>query len=201
MHAELAQLRDDLAPDLAAAAAVDRGDRRALRAPGAAPGLRRSVPRLGRASTSSASASERSGQGDVRGDRRLLRPRRRLGHARAPGMNFLVHNMCRLPGSGGTWMIVKGGMGTVTQQLARRGARGTAREIAHRRDGERDPRRRRRGDAAWCSTTARRCAPSVVVSNADPFRMRDAGRRRRRCPRTTTQRIDGYARATARRSR
>jgi phytoene dehydrogenase-like protein len=34
------------------------------------------------------------------------------------GMNFLVHNMCRLPGSGGTWMIVRGGMGTVTRTLA-----------------------------------------------------------------------------------
>jgi hypothetical protein len=43
------------------------------------------------------------------------------------GMNFLVHNMCRLPGSGGTWMVVEGGMGSVTQQLAasalRHGAR------------------------------------------------------------------------------
>ena len=34
------------------------------------------------------------------------------------GMNFLVHNMCRLPGSDGTWMIVGGGMGTVTRTLA-----------------------------------------------------------------------------------
>src|SRR4029078_12933783 len=34
------------------------------------------------------------------------------------GMNFLIHNMCRLPGSGGTWMIVKGGMGVVTDRLA-----------------------------------------------------------------------------------
>jgi phytoene dehydrogenase-like protein len=34
------------------------------------------------------------------------------------GMNFLVHNMCRLPGSGGTWMIVRGGMGTITDMLA-----------------------------------------------------------------------------------
>jgi phytoene dehydrogenase-like protein len=34
------------------------------------------------------------------------------------GMNFLVHNMCRLPGSDGTWMICRGGMGTVTQRLA-----------------------------------------------------------------------------------
>src|SRR2546428_1377510 len=34
------------------------------------------------------------------------------------GMNFLIHNMCRLPGSEGTWMIVKGGMGAVTARLA-----------------------------------------------------------------------------------
>jgi hypothetical protein len=34
------------------------------------------------------------------------------------GHNFLVHNMCRLPGSDGTWMIVRGGMGTVTSLLA-----------------------------------------------------------------------------------
>ena len=35
------------------------------------------------------------------------------------GHNFLVHNMCRLPGADGTWMIVEGGMGAVTQRLAR----------------------------------------------------------------------------------
>ncbi|MEO8801502.1 MAG: FAD-dependent oxidoreductase, partial [Polyangiaceae bacterium] len=34
------------------------------------------------------------------------------------GMNFLVHNMCRLPNAGGTWMIVKGGMGTVSGAFA-----------------------------------------------------------------------------------
>lgn len=34
------------------------------------------------------------------------------------GHNFLVHNMCRLPGAGGTWMVVRGGMGTVTTRLA-----------------------------------------------------------------------------------
>jgi phytoene dehydrogenase-like protein len=36
------------------------------------------------------------------------------------GHNFLVHNMCRLPGADGTWMIVRGGMGTVTQTIAYR---------------------------------------------------------------------------------
>ncbi|MFS8520359.1 MAG: NAD(P)/FAD-dependent oxidoreductase [Micromonosporaceae bacterium] len=34
------------------------------------------------------------------------------------GHNFLVHNMCRLPGSDGTWMVAVGGMGTVTRVLA-----------------------------------------------------------------------------------
>jgi phytoene dehydrogenase-like protein len=35
------------------------------------------------------------------------------------GMNFLIHNMCRRPGSDGTWMVVQGGMGTVPAVLAR----------------------------------------------------------------------------------
>ncbi|MGI5213702.1 phytoene desaturase family protein [Plantactinospora sp. CA-290183] len=34
------------------------------------------------------------------------------------GHNFLAHNMCRLPGAGGTWMIVAGGMGTVAATVA-----------------------------------------------------------------------------------
>jgi phytoene dehydrogenase-like protein len=34
------------------------------------------------------------------------------------GHNFLVHNMCRLPGSDGTWMIARGGMGTVSRTFA-----------------------------------------------------------------------------------
>ncbi len=34
------------------------------------------------------------------------------------GMNFLVHNMCRLPGSGGTWMLARGGMGSVSAAIA-----------------------------------------------------------------------------------
>jgi phytoene dehydrogenase-like protein len=34
------------------------------------------------------------------------------------GHNFLAHNMGRLPGSDGTWMIVAGGMGTVSAALA-----------------------------------------------------------------------------------
>ncbi|MFI6759490.1 phytoene desaturase family protein [Micromonospora sp. NPDC050417] len=34
------------------------------------------------------------------------------------GHNFLVHNMCRLPGADGTWMITEGGMGTVSRTFA-----------------------------------------------------------------------------------
>jgi phytoene dehydrogenase-like protein len=45
------------------------------------------------------------------------------------GHNFLAHNMCRLPGSDGTWMIVRGGMGTVSATLAS-GARRAGARIA-----------------------------------------------------------------------
>ena len=38
------------------------------------------------------------------------------------GLNFLAHNMCCLDGAAGTWMVVTGGMGSVTQQLALRAA-------------------------------------------------------------------------------
>ena len=49
------------------------------------------------------------------------------------GMNFLVHNMCRLPGAGGTWMIVHGGMGTVTRTIADAALRAGARIETGRR--------------------------------------------------------------------
>ena len=87
------------------------------------------------------------------------------------GMNFLVHNMCRLPGSGSTWMTVEGGMGVVTSRFAdaarRHGAaidvnRGVARMLIERgavRGVVTD-----QGDEVRADT---------VVVNADPFRMRD----------------------------
>jgi phytoene dehydrogenase-like protein len=43
------------------------------------------------------------------------------------GHNLLVHNMARLPGSGGTWMVVRGGMGTVTRTIAAAARRAGAR--------------------------------------------------------------------------
>ena len=86
------------------------------------------------------------------------------------GMNFLVHNMCRLPGSDGTWMLVQGGMGCLSEELARvateAGARirlGAAVVGILVRNG------RAHGveleDGSLIST-------SVVLSNADPFRTR-----------------------------
>jgi phytoene dehydrogenase-like protein len=45
------------------------------------------------------------------------------------GHNFLVHNMCRLPGGDGTWMIVRGGMGTVSAAIADRARRAGVRIV------------------------------------------------------------------------
>jgi phytoene dehydrogenase-like protein len=84
------------------------------------------------------------------------------------GMNLLVHNMCRLPGSGGTWMIVGGGMGTVTQGIAnvarKYGAtlRTGAKVVSVRVD---------RGVAKGVVLEGgEEVNASVVVSNGDPFR-------------------------------
>ena len=85
------------------------------------------------------------------------------------GMNFLVHNLCRRPGSDGTWMIVKGGMGTVAARLAgalaRRGGRivlGAPVEAIRIREGVARGVRLVSGQELDAET---------VVVNADPFRM------------------------------
>ncbi len=73
------------------------------------------------------------------------------------GHNFLVHNMCRLPGSGGTWMIAEGGMGTS------RGSSPT--RLGPPEPGSsqvpRSPRSASTGVpfGAWCSPTAARSTP------------------------------------------
>jgi phytoene dehydrogenase-like protein len=87
------------------------------------------------------------------------------------GMNFLIHNMCRLPGADGTWMIVRGGMGTVTAQLADLARAAGARihtgeavtRIASGLGGV---------EAVQCAS-GREVRTSVAVVNADPFRMRE----------------------------
>jgi phytoene dehydrogenase-like protein len=84
------------------------------------------------------------------------------------GFNFLVHNLCRLPGADGTWMVVEGGMGTVTAALADRARAAGARIVT--------------GAEAQAVTTAGGHLEGVavgdgivrsdlVVVNADPVRL------------------------------
>ncbi len=84
------------------------------------------------------------------------------------GMNLLVHNMCRLPGSGGTWMIVEGGMGTVTQGLAK-----LAREAgATIRTGAKVAKILTQGGAVRgvALESGEELSAKAVVCNGDPFR-------------------------------
>lgn len=87
------------------------------------------------------------------------------------GMNFLVHNMCRLPGSDGTWMIVEGGMGTVTRRLADR-ARELGVEIRTGCPVDRISVEHGAATGVVLAGGAEIRANAVIV-NADPFRMRD----------------------------
>ncbi|HMJ54340.1 MAG TPA: NAD(P)/FAD-dependent oxidoreductase [Polyangiaceae bacterium] len=84
------------------------------------------------------------------------------------GMNLLIHNMCRLPGSGGTWMIVQGGMGTITQRLAEL-ARAAGAKIETEAPVARIEVSSRRVTGVELAD-GRFLAANVVLSNADPFR-------------------------------
>jgi phytoene dehydrogenase-like protein len=107
------------------------------------------------------------------------------------GLNFLVHNMCRLPHSDGTWMIVKGGMGSVTKELARLAAEAGV-EILN------DARVEHVGTTGNQVTGAtlydgREITSRTVLSNADPFRTRDfVGTHK--FPADFNARLDGFAR-------
>ena len=106
------------------------------------------------------------------------------------GMNFLIHNMCRLPGAGGTWMIVKGGMGTVTRLLAERcKALGVTLDVG-------DPVASIRVEGGSARGVVLASGKSIdadaVVSNADPFAMRDLVGRER-LPADYNARLDDYA--------
>ena len=87
------------------------------------------------------------------------------------GYNFLVHNMCRLPGSDGTFMIVKGGMGTLTQTLANAAVQAGARILTDSPVAKIDT----QGGVATGVTLedGREIKAKTVVVNADPFRMMD----------------------------
>ena len=84
------------------------------------------------------------------------------------GHNFLAHNMGRLPGSDGTWMIVRGGMGAVSTALAgaarSAGARlltGSAVRAIDTTDGA----------VSGVDTDRGRIGTAVVLAACDPFRL------------------------------
>ncbi len=84
------------------------------------------------------------------------------------GHNFLVHNMCRLPGAGGTWMVVKGGMGTVTRQLAERAS---AAGVRIRLGTSVDAITVENGTATGVRVGDEHLAASVVLVATDAFRI------------------------------
>lgn len=87
------------------------------------------------------------------------------------GMNFLVHNMCRLPGSDGTFMMVRGGMGSVSKELGRLAAEAKVKIITSLRV-EKILYEGNRAKGILLENGQELLAP-IVVSNADPFRMRN----------------------------
>ncbi len=85
------------------------------------------------------------------------------------GMNFLIHNMCRLPDADGTWMVVRGGMGTVSRVLAEAAAHvGTVFETGKGVTEILVEAGTAKG-VRLADGTERQA--SVVVVGADPFRM------------------------------
>ncbi|HEV8246813.1 MAG TPA: NAD(P)/FAD-dependent oxidoreductase [Polyangiaceae bacterium] len=103
------------------------------------------------------------------------------------GMNFLIHNMCRLPGSDGTWMIVKGGMGTVPRLFADAlGARGGRIVVGCPVQSIAIEQGSARGVVLEDGSEIR--ARAVIV-NADPFRMQ-AMIGRERLPEAYNARLD-----------
>jgi phytoene dehydrogenase-like protein len=86
------------------------------------------------------------------------------------GHNFLVHNMCRLPGSDGTWMVVRGGMGTVTATIADAARRAGATILVGRSVEAVEI---TNGSATGVALSdGEVIAAGVVVVATDPFRLR-----------------------------
>ena len=107
------------------------------------------------------------------------------------GMNFLVHNMCRLPGADGTWMIVRGGMGTVSVRLAELARAAGATILTEHPVSEISV--GSSGVEAVRTRAGREIRTSVAVVNADPFRMRDLVGSAR-FPAAWNARVDDYRR-------
>ncbi|MEH0981180.1 phytoene desaturase family protein [Micromonospora sp. CPCC 205556] len=169
MQAELAQLREDLAPAwLAEPLPVEETAERYVR-----PALRQTFVDLVRGSV-----ADHLARFDFRSE--LLVSMYAVtdglsGLNAGPddpgtGHNFLVHNMARLPGADGTWMIAEGGMGTVSRTFAEaaRAAGATIETGAPVTGVTLDA-----GGAASGVTLAdgRHVAAPVVLGACDPYRL------------------------------
>lgn len=86
------------------------------------------------------------------------------------GMNFLVHNMCRLPDSDGTFMLVRGGMGSIATELARLAVAAGA-NIKTSHCVEKILISNNQTEGVLLKNGQALQAP-IVVCSADPFRMR-----------------------------
>jgi phytoene dehydrogenase-like protein len=107
------------------------------------------------------------------------------------GLNFLVHNMCRLPGADGTWMIVKGGMGSVTQELARLAAAAGAQILTN---AAVESVLTSAGHVAGVALKdGREVNAPVVLSNADPLRTRSLVGAEK-FPASFNDKLDGFRR-------
>lgn len=85
------------------------------------------------------------------------------------GMNFLVHNMCRLPGSDGTFMIVEGGMGAVSREFGRLATEAGAEILTGK--GVVSISTQGKQVKSVVLSDGREISAHVVLTNADPFRM------------------------------
>ncbi|MCI0596435.1 MAG: NAD(P)/FAD-dependent oxidoreductase, partial [candidate division Zixibacteria bacterium] len=107
------------------------------------------------------------------------------------GMNFLVHNMCRLPGADGTWMISQGGMGSVTKELARLAKAAGAAILTEA--GVKGIMTKAGQVVGVALQDGREFFAQVIVSNADPFRTRAlAGREK--FPEDFNAKLDNFKR-------
>lgn len=107
------------------------------------------------------------------------------------GMNFLVHNMCRLPNAGGTWMIVKGGMGTVSGAFAAAAQKAGARIETNA--GVEAILKNGNVASGVRLKDGREITAKTVVVNADPFRLQSM-LGKSELPVEYNHRIDGYRR-------
>lgn len=109
------------------------------------------------------------------------------------GYNFLLHNMCRLPGADGTWMTVAGGMGTITRLLAD-AARAAGVEFRTNSKVAKITQTGGAVDGVALSDGSTVKAP-MVVCNCDPYRMRSLVGSAA-FPADFNQRLDNYAKLT-----